>query len=291
EGAAISEGKAVLALERAREKLAEVNELPPNHRLRRDAELQYRQAELDLAEAKKRNEDLAEEQEETTKAGIEGSKEVLKAKEDQATAEERLLDATQKVSDAQQDLVDEQRKGAKDIAKAQKDILKLNEDLVDAEKDRRKAIADANKDLARSLRDVALSAGGGGGGGAAGGINAFAEAMKNLSPEAQAFVRYLLSIQDEFKKLRAEAGKELFPKLITALQTMIGGGILDQVGRGLRLLGGAIGDVAIDIANLTKDPFFQGKFGENIDSTVKVTESFGGALVNVIDFVNTLAAA
>lgn len=290
EGAAISEGRAVIALERAREKLAEVNELPPDHRLRREAELTYRQAQLDLEQAKKANEDLAKEQAESNEAGVEGSKEVVDAKNDQIEAARDLRDAEEELADARQGLAETEIQNSRDIRDARKDILDIEKELVDIQADLAKEIADANKDLARSLRDVGLSAGGGGGG-AAGGINAFAEAMKNLSPEAQSFVRYLLSVQDHFKKLRAEAGKELFPKLEDAIGRLIGGGFLNVLGNGLRIVGGAVGDLAIRFADLSADPFFQGTFATFMSSSVTVIGSLGGALLNLVDYFTTLTAA
>lgn len=60
EGAALSEEKAALALEDARKKLAQVQNLPPNNRARREAELAYQQADLAYRKAKDKNADLQE---------------------------------------------------------------------------------------------------------------------------------------------------------------------------------------------------------------------------------------
>lgn len=288
EGAAISEGKAAIALERAREKLAEVNELPVNHRLRREAELNYRQAQLDLDQAKKANEDLAKEQEESNKAGVEGSKEVVEAKQDQIDAARDLRDAEEEVADARQSMAETEIQNSRDLRDARKEIADVEKEMIDIQKDLQKAISDANKDLAKSMRDVGAAAGGGG---AAGGINAFNAAMAKLSPEAQRFVRYLLSVQDEFKRLRNEAGKELFPKLEQAIGRLINGGILDILADGLRNVGSVIGDVAIKFANLTADPFFQGNFASFMQSNAIVLGSLGDALINVSDLLTTITAA
>lgn len=301
EQAAIDEGTAVLALERAREKLAEMVELPVDHRLRREAQLQYDQAALNVEKAGKANEDLAEDQKAAAEAGIEGSAEVVRAKEEQAEAERKLADAERDAKDAAQELADTHKDSARDIRDAQEDIRDIIEERADIEEERLKTIAEANEDLAetiaetnaslaRSLRDAGISMGQAGAA-AAGGVDAFAQAMAKLSPEAQEFVRYLLSIRGELDSLRAAAGRELFPKLITALQTLIGGGILDQVRNGLQAFGGTIGDVAISVAKLSTDPFFQGRFGENIASTNTVMGDLGGALVNLIDLLNTVSAA
>jgi hypothetical protein len=56
EEAALSEQEAAISLEKAREELARVQDLPPDSRLRRETELQYQQAELNYRRAKARNE-------------------------------------------------------------------------------------------------------------------------------------------------------------------------------------------------------------------------------------------
>jgi hypothetical protein len=61
EDAALSEESAALKLESARETLARVQDLPPNNRARREAELAYKQAELAYRRARDKNNDLQEE--------------------------------------------------------------------------------------------------------------------------------------------------------------------------------------------------------------------------------------
>ena len=61
EGAALSEKEAALSLEKARETLARVQDLPPNSMARREAELSFEQADLALRRAIDRNNDLKEE--------------------------------------------------------------------------------------------------------------------------------------------------------------------------------------------------------------------------------------
>jgi hypothetical protein len=61
EQAALSEESAALKLESARETLARVQDLPPNNRARREAELAYKEAELSYRRAKDKNNDLQEE--------------------------------------------------------------------------------------------------------------------------------------------------------------------------------------------------------------------------------------
>lgn len=62
EEAALSEQRASLSLEEARERLAMVQDLPPNSRVRREAELAYAEADLNMRRAIDRNKDLQEQQ-------------------------------------------------------------------------------------------------------------------------------------------------------------------------------------------------------------------------------------
>ena len=105
EDAAIAQQKAAIELERARETLLRVQDLPPNSRARREAELAFKQADLDYRQAADRSNDLAKAQEYAAETGIEGTKEVQSAKEDLAEAEA--------------DLFKTQRDNAQDILEAQ----------------------------------------------------------------------------------------------------------------------------------------------------------------------------
>lgn len=114
EDAAISEKKAALELERARETLARVQDLPPNSRARREAELAYAEADLNLRRAKDRNSDLAKETDEQTKAGIEGS--------------EKVVAATRRVQDAQEQYDKDVRDGLRKQTDAERELARAKED-------------------------------------------------------------------------------------------------------------------------------------------------------------------
>jgi phage-related protein len=119
EDAALAEKKAALELERARETLARVQDLPPNSRARRDAELAFAEADLNLRRAIDANRDLAAEQ---ARIGgdINNLEGVIEAEEDLAEAienrgeteqenAERLDDANEALRRAREDLADAQR--------------------------------------------------------------------------------------------------------------------------------------------------------------------------------------
>ena len=93
EDAALAEQKAALELEKARENLQRVQDLPPNSRARKEAELAYAEAELNLRKAKDRNGDLAKEQDRLAKTGPAGVEAVIEATQRLADANKKVLDA------------------------------------------------------------------------------------------------------------------------------------------------------------------------------------------------------
>ena len=130
EDAALAEQRAAVELEAARENLLRVQDLPPNSRARREAELAFAEADLNLRKAKDRNADLAKEQERLAQTGVEGLDSVIAARETVAQAEERLQDARE-----------DRAKTVRDNARAQ---------------------ADAEREVARAIEDRNKQAGGGG---------------------------------------------------------------------------------------------------------------------------------
>ena len=131
EDAALAEKKAALELEKARETLQRAQDLPPNSRARKEAELAYAEAELNLRKAKDRNGDLAKEQERLAKTGPEGVEAVIEASQ-------RLADANQNVLDAEdaknKKIIDGARKEAdalREIERAERDLKKAKEGGID----------------------------------------------------------------------------------------------------------------------------------------------------------------
>ena len=81
EGAAISQKKAAIELEKARETLARVQDLPPNSRARRSAELAFAEADLNYRQAVDKNKDLAKEIDKVTDSGkLSKDEQVLQSK-------------------------------------------------------------------------------------------------------------------------------------------------------------------------------------------------------------------
>lgn len=126
EDAALAEKKAALELEKARETLQRAQDLPPNSRARKEAELAYAEAELNLRKAKDRNGDLAKEQDRLAKTGPEGVEAVIEASQ-------RLADANQKVLDAEDAKNKKIIEGARKEADAKREIERAERDLKKAQ--------------------------------------------------------------------------------------------------------------------------------------------------------------
>lgn len=109
EDAALSEKRASLELEKARDTLARVQDLPPNSRARREAELAFSEAELNYRKAIDTNQDLAKEQQriggdpKNTQGYIDAALTLKEAEKDKAKA---VIDAIQSEIDARQRLKD-----------------------------------------------------------------------------------------------------------------------------------------------------------------------------------------
>lgn len=127
EDAALAEQKAANELEDARKTLARVQDLPPNSRARREAELAYKEADLNLRRAKDRNSDLRKEQERLAKEGVEGTDVVIKAREKIADAEQGVIDAQKATEEAAIDAAQREEDARRDLARAKEDLAKKND--------------------------------------------------------------------------------------------------------------------------------------------------------------------
>lgn len=243
EDAAINEKKAAIELEKARETLARVQDLPPNSRARREAELAFAEADLNLRRARDANSDLTKETEKQNKAGVEGS--------------EQVLDATRARDDA---------------------AVQLKRD----ERDATRALEDAKEALREAKKEAKEGAGG---------VNAIADAMKDLSPEAQKFARYIAGLKPVLQDLKAAAGKELFGPLESAIQNLVDK-LVPKLKPLLTEMGASIGAVALSFSEMLTTPEnlerITSIFGRNSD----VVKSLGKAAENLAEiFLILLDAA
>jgi gas vesicle protein len=131
EDAALGEKKAAIELEKARETLQRVQDLPPNSRARREANLAFQEAELNLRRAKDRNADLRKEQERLSDAAAAAGTEVYEQTDTYLNAKKSQIDALADQKDAE-DALTKARKGTGDTAytDALSDLSKEAQDFV-----------------------------------------------------------------------------------------------------------------------------------------------------------------
>jgi phage-related protein len=129
EDAAIGQERAAIALEEARETLARVQDLPPNSKARREAELAFREADINYRRAIDRNSDLQEEQDRASKGGTLNGEEQVKQSREVLDAQLELKNAVKSLAKAQLDLKKSQGAGAsleefKKLSKAGQELAK-----------------------------------------------------------------------------------------------------------------------------------------------------------------------
>jgi hypothetical protein len=226
EDAAISEKKAALELEKARETLARVSDLPPNSRARKEAELAFAEADLNYRRAIDRNNDLKKSEAANAKLGPD---------------------------------VKSQVDGSKIVLEATRNVIEATE-----------------------ARDAALQGSGG---------DAYADALSGLSKEAQNFVKYLVSIQSEFKKLSAAAGQKLFPQLETAIDNLVKN-LFPALKPLLTETGNILGRVAIRISEVITESENIKRLESIWKTNNKFIDNFGSAIANLYEgFLILLNAA
>ena len=236
EDAALNEQKAALDLEKAREALARVSDLPPNSRARKEAELAFAEADLNYRRAIDANNDLKKKEAENAALGPD--------LETQARNQKEVLRADRDRKDALSNLTETilDNKNAIDEATEARD---------EAEKAR------ANFDEERSA------------------ATAYADALSDLSVEAQNFVKYIVSLKDEFKALKAAAGEKLFPQLETAIQNLVDN-LFPKLKPLLTETGDVLGKIAINISKTITE-------SENIKRLESIWKTNNDFLLNLGD--------
>ncbi|MBO4272379.1 hypothetical protein [Microbispora triticiradicis] len=178
-GSALDEESALLGVERARQRMVELNvpESKASDLERREADLAYRQALKRLDDVRRRNADLREELGKAQRAGVEGSDEVVEAKKRVADAQKAELEAeaalvkarqdgARQVAQAEQALADARVNAARQVAQAEQALSdaraaadRQQEDaarqLADAEADANQARIDGAKEVQKAKADVA----------------------------------------------------------------------------------------------------------------------------------------
>ena len=219
EDAAISEKRASITLEKARETLQRTQDLPPNSRARREAQLAFAEAELGLRRAKDKNKDLQKQQDKLAgdPKNTEGYINALERQEEaQANVAQTARDALRSQQAAEANITATKLANTEKILAAEQKIADVKQRYQDREQDIIRQIQDAYDDLERAMEDQAAAAKG-----IASGVDAYANALNGLSPAAQKFVKYLVgTFIPALKKLRDAAAEALLPLITEGLEKL-----------------------------------------------------------------------
>ena len=222
-GAALDEESAQIRLERAQERMAKLSRTGGSALDMREAALGVRQAQQALLEVRERYGDIKQESAEANAKGVEGADNVV-------AAQRRVSDANRAVTDAERGLAqtradgqksiaaaqdrltqaqEAQRRSAEDsarsIARAEDNLAKARQQQAWAQQDSAKAIARAQQQVADAVKSASDSAGAG-----ASKIDAYADALSKLSPNARAFVEQIKALKPRWDELTRAVQNNLF---------------------------------------------------------------------------------
>jgi phage-related protein len=179
----------------------------------------------------------------------------------------------------------------KDLAKEAKDRIALgvegSKEVLQAIENRQDAIYEetqAEKDLAKALLEKKKAQKGGGGGGGS-------DPLEGLSKEAAAFAKFIASLKPEFDKLKASAGKDLFPALEIAIGNLATK-LFPMLNVVLRETGKSLGIAAIDFSNIFTEASNLANINRVADTNRDTIEKLGTVVGNLASaFLSVLAAA
>jgi hypothetical protein len=275
EGGVISEKKARLEFEKARESLQRVQDLPPNSRARREAELAFAEADLNLRKAIDKNGDLRKENARANKEGVDGNQRVV-------DAQNALVAAKQDESDAQIDAarsVISYREALEELKAAQDALIKGGE----VDRQNARALELAYRELAAAKRAVADAEKGLG-------SNEFQVALDKLSPAAQDFVKYILSLKEAFEELRMKLQEAFFPKFTEAVKLLVET-YLPLLEEDLINIAAKLGELSLLFAEAFTTPKKVEEIKIIFESFTPIIDALGRAFIDLASAFVTLQAA
>jgi hypothetical protein len=274
EGGVISEKKARLEFEKARDSLQRVQDLPPNSRARREAELAFAEADLNLRRAIDKNNDLRKATTKANREGVDGNERVVASQERLSAAKEAENDANIDAARAVLSLKD----ATEDLAKA-REFAKAGGEL-DIQNNRRlelatRAVRDAKLALAKVQNP---------------GMDDFKAALDKLSPAAQDFVKYILSLKEAFEELRKKLQEAFFPKFTEAVQLLVET-YLPLLEGSLITLAEKLGELSLLFAEAFTTPKKQKEIKQIFDDFTPIVDALGKAFIALASSFVTLTAA
>jgi hypothetical protein len=264
EGGVISEKKARLEFEKARDSLQRVQDLPPNSRARREAELAFAEADLNLRRAIDKNGDLRKKTAQANKAGVDGSAQVI-------AAEEKL----KKAKEAQGDAEINAAKAVRSVVEAKKELKKIDDSLLpgsERELANARALFLAQRALDEAIEDTAKAK------------KALDTVMGSpsiaMSPAAKEFVDYIVGLKDRLEELRLKLQENFFEKFNPAIKVLVET-YLPILERILPIVASALGEVAAKIAEVFKDPKVIEAVTKVLEAMAPIILALGGGAANL----------
>lgn len=274
-GAALDEEAAVLAVERARERLEAARAANMSGMGMTQIELEARQAEQALAEIRERYGDLREEADEANRTGVEGSREVV-------AAQRQSEEAAYRIADAERELAQTRVDGARQVAKAQERVSEAQQQASWAAADASRQVADAQ----RAIGEAAQSAGDSG----SAAMDKLALTMGKLSPAGQRFALFLQNrVKPALADIGAAAQGEMLPRLEFAFERLLT--LSPLVEEAFAQTGAVIGDIAIKGSELVTSGPWRKDFAAIVGRNNRILATMGDAGLSALDAVRHLTIA
>lgn len=262
EDAALAERRAQISYAQAEDAARQARaNLPEDSIDRKDAELALAEAELNLRQAKDRAQDLAAQQAKmgTAKTGDNG----------QLLWTEAQIQATDAYSSAQNDLIDAQN----DAADATNALADAKKDQARTEQDAAAELARARLELARAQEDAAIAQREAASAqeGTNKALSDYNQKLNMLSPAAQAFVTYMVSMRERFNEFKKAVQEPFFENFNEPFKEMVGT-LLPVAERGLSRTSGIMGTLVGQFSSALTNNV--GAFGSALEFNNRILEKF-----------------
>ena len=164
-------------------------------------------------------------------------------------------------------------KGSDQMKAARKALAEANRSL----KDSTKNLADAHRDAAQATREQSAAQ------------DKLQESMKKLSPAGRAFVKQLVGMREEGRKLREAAQESFLPGVSRGLKEAEGG--FDSLRRVIRVTGKSLGEEAEQFGKLLGSDDFGRDFEILGAANAKVLDEQGHALRSLLKALTDISVA
>src|SRR5690606_14485288 len=205
-------------------------------------------------------------------------REARNAAADTADAQSNLRrvqeETSRRTAEAVEQLRATQAEAARDQQAAARQVARAQQGLADAQYDAARASEDAARDVARALQGMEQASAG-----ASGGVDKFAEKMRELSPAGREFVNQILSMEAGYKRFRKAMETATLPGFTNLLEGVAAAE--GPITRGMAAIGESMSRTADAGGRLLKNPVFQGQLEQAFKNTVPVVDAVGLGILNL----------